>query len=108
MIMEAFFDYWQEYLILILFGALFFKETLTSFVNAKLGIEDKPPSWANKLSLYFNHDTTDHHKRTHEKLDKLILMEEKQDEHADEMRDTMRGIDSSLKEIKEYGVKIRK
>ncbi len=36
--MEQFLSHFQEYLILGLLGALFFKESLLSFINARLGI----------------------------------------------------------------------
>lgn len=108
--MEEFFNHFQEYLIIALVGALFFKETLVEYINTKLGLnkEEKIPKWASRLQLYFNHDTTEHHKATHQRLEKLIQMEEKEHERADEVRESLKGIDRTLAEFREYGVKIRK
>ena len=102
--MDSLFAHFQEYLILGLVGALFFKETLTSYIRGVLGLSDKEekvPEWGARLVQYANHDTTD-------KLNKLIAMEEKEHEAADQMRETMKDIGTTLKEFKEYGVKIRK
>lgn len=102
--MDSFINHFQEYLILALLGALFFKETLTSFIRAKLGLSEKDeevPAWGARLTQYANHDVT-------EKLDRLISMEEKEHEAADGVRETLRGIDRTLGEFREYGIKVRK
>lgn len=91
--MEFIFNHFLEFAIVGLFLALFFKESLASFINAKLGVEEKIPAWAQQLQLYFNHDTTKHHEKTHDKLDKLHSV----------IEDTNR----VLKEIKEYGITCR-
>lgn len=102
--MDFFASHFQETLIILLLLALFFKESLAEFINAKLGLsakKEKVPQWGQRLVQYANHDTT-------ERLDRLIEMEEKEHEAADQMRDTLRAIDSTLREFKEYGVKLRK
>ena len=102
--MEEFFSHFQEYLIIGLVLALFFKESLAEFIRAKLGLGDAKesvPAWGQRLIQYANHDTT-------EKLDKLIAMEEKEHEHAEALRENIRGIDRTLGEFREYGIKIRK
>jgi len=92
--METFLiEHFDKFLVLGLLLALFFKESLTEFINTKLGInvgEERVPDWASKLQLYFNHDTTSHHDRTHEKLDKL--------------QELTTETNRTLKEIKEYGL----
>lgn len=95
--MENFAEHFQEYLIIGLLLALFFKESLTEFVNAKLGIEgkeEKVPEWGATLTHYANHETTD-------RLVRLIDLNERAHEQ-------LRNIDSTLNEFKEYGIKIRK
>lgn len=94
----------EEYLIVTLLVLLFFKESLVSYVNAKLGREDGTPSWGrkatdeiNRLAEYANHDTT-------ERLNKLIEMEEKESIERQEFRDSMRDMHRTLQEIKEYGI----
>lgn len=101
--MDFFITHFQETLIIALILALFFKESLAEFINAKLGIsqEEKVPAWGARLVEYANHNTT-------AKLDKLIAMEEKEHEAADQFRDTLRGIDRTLSEFREYGIKVRK
>lgn len=101
--MEEIFAHFQEYLIIGLVLALFFKESLTEFIRAKLGLkgdEEAVPEWGERLIQYANHDTT-------AKLDKLISMEEKEHEQADQVRQSLAGIDRTLGEFREYGVKIR-
>lgn len=116
--METFqhiFENFYQYLIIGLFITLFFKESMVSFINAKLGIKDKAPDWSNKiqnemerLSEYTNHDTTT-------KLDVLIAMHEKhlrmeEEEHTkfEQLRESLMGLSRDMREIKEYGIKIRK
>ena len=101
--MDSFINHFQEYLILGLLGALFFKETLTVYVRGVLGLKDKEnvPLWGQKLTQYANHETS-------AKLDKLIAMEEKEHEQADRVRESLRGIDHTLGEFREYGIRIRK
>jgi len=95
--MENFLAHFQEYLILLLLLALFFKESLTEFIRAKMGLGDKEevtPAWGERLTHYANHDTT-------ERLVKMIDLQERAQEQ-------LRSIDSTLGEFKEYGIKIRK
>ncbi len=100
--MEQVLAHFQEYLIIGLVLALFFKESLTSFINAKLGIgKEKVPEWGKNLTRYANHDTT-------ERLNRLIEMEEKEHILNDKIRETLRDIGSTLSELKEYGIKCRK
>lgn len=92
--METFIaEHFLESMVLVLLGALFFKETLSSFVNAKLGVKEKTPEWASRLQGYFNHDTTSHHNETHKKLD--------------EVKDGVLEGNRLLREIKEYGIVCR-
>lgn len=58
--MEQFIQNFQEYLIIGLILALFFKESLTSYINQILGIKRQHPldSRMSTLEQYFNHDTT--------------------------------------------------
>ena len=91
--MEFFFTNFLEFAIVALFLALFFKESLASFINAKLGVEEKTPEWAKSLQLYFNHDTTSHHNETHQKLD--------------ELKEISRETNRTLSEIKTYGIVCR-
>lgn len=101
--MEEFINHFQEYLIMVLIGALFFKETLVSFVRARLGLqkEETTPAWGERLTQYANHDTT-------ERLDRLIEMEEKEHHAADSMRELVKEGNGYLREMKEYGVRLRK
>ncbi len=101
--MEHILAHFQEYLILGLIGALFFKETIIEYVNAKLGKEkeEKVPQWGQRLVQYANHDTT-------ERLIELIEMEKQEHLDADVMRETMRDMNRTLLEIKEYGIKVRR
>lgn len=101
--MDFFFAHFLEFIIIGLFLTLFFKESLAEFINAKLGIDskEKVPAWGQRLVQYANHDTT-------ERLDKLIAMEEKEHEQADAMRASLSGIDRTLAEFREYGVRMRK
>jgi len=100
--MENFLAHFQEYLILGLLGALFFKESLVEFVNAKLGIKkEKVPEWGRNLTKYANHDTT-------ERLNRLIEMEEKEHEGAQTMRDTLVKMSYVLENMERNGIKCRK
>lgn len=99
--MDFFVEHFQQGLILALLLALFFKESLTAFINAKLGVKERVPGWGQRLVQYANHDTT-------ERLNKLIEMEEKEHEQQDTTRDLIREGNGILREIKEYGVRIRK
>lgn len=65
------------------------------------------PKWAQNLQMYFNHDTTTHHEKTHEKLDALLRMEEKEHEIAQDFRDTLKDIGTTLSNIEKYGVQCR-
>jgi len=94
----------EEYLIVGLLVILFFKESLMSYINAKLGIKDTVPEWGekatselNRLAEYANHDTT-------ERLNKLIEMEEKESVERQEFRDNMRDMNRTLQEIQKYGI----
>ena len=109
------FENFYQYLIIGLFITLFFKESMLSFINAKLGIKDRVPEWSNKmhaemerLSEYTNHSTTT-------KLDTLLVMHERylkmeEEEHVkfEQLRESLLGLSRDLREIKEYGIKIRK
>lgn len=98
----------QELLIFLLLGALFFKEQIWALIESRLGVknlEEKKPVWASSLEGYFNHDTTEFHTKTHDKLDRLLLMEEKEHEASAEMRDTLKDIGNTLKNIDRYGVR---
>lgn len=101
--MEILIQHFDKTLILALLLALFFKETLSEFINAKLGLKksEKVPEWGSRLVQYANHDTT-------AKLDKLIAMEEKEHESNDFLRETLKDLATSLREFKEYGIKCRK
>lgn len=101
--MDDFINHFQEYLILGLIGALFFKESLSEFIRAKLGLEteEEVPLWGQRLTQYANHDTTD-------KLDRLLAMEEKEHEQAEQLRRSLASIDRTLGEFREYGIKLRK
>lgn len=73
-----------ELLILILLGALFFKEQMSNALATWLhGKRESPsdesvPEWATQLLQHFNHDTTAQHDLTHAKLDRI---ESKVDRH---------------------------
>lgn len=101
--MEHVIAHFQEYLIIALIGSLFFKETVTEFAEDKLGIKrkEKVPQWGERLVQYANHDTTD-------RLNELIEMEKQEHLNNDILRETMRDMNRTLLEIKEYGVPIRK
>lgn len=87
--MEHFINHFQEYLIIGLLGALFFKETLTHYIQSLLGIkkQEKTPEWGEKLTQYANHDTT---------------------ERLEEIKDSLGDVNRTLNEFREYGIKIRK
>ena len=61
---------------------------------------EKVPEWAAKLIQYTNHETTD-------RLNRLIAMEEREHEQADQMREVMRDILRTLQEFREYGIPCR-
>lgn len=69
--------------------------------------EEETPQWAQSLTAYFNHDTTEHHEKTHEKLDRLIEMEEKEHLASQQMRDTLKDIGNTLSNLDRFGVKCR-
>ena len=54
-----------------------------------------------RLSSYYNHDTT-------EKLERLIQMEEKEHEANDNLRSTLKDISNALSNLDKYGVHCRK
>ena len=94
----------EEYLIVFLLVTLFFKESLMSYVNMKLGRETDTPEWGkkatteiNRLAEYANHDTT-------ERLNRLIEMEEKESMERQEFRDSIREVNRTLQEIQRYGI----
>jgi hypothetical protein len=114
--MEHFINHFQEYLIIGLLGALFFKETITYYIQTLLGMEkeEDTPQWAQdtnmemaRLSEYTNHTTT-------AKLDTLISMhtrhlemEEREHEKFDQLSINLTNMGRDIKEIKEYGIKLR-
>lgn len=103
-----------ELLILVLVSLLFFKDQIPQLVGWLLGRkqgEEEIPAWAQHLTEYYNHDITDTNgkilaqgEKTNEKLDRLIDMEEKEHGAAQELRDTLKDINYTLKSIKENGV----
>lgn len=101
MSMELLLEHFDRLLIIGLILALFFKESLTSFINAKLGVKERVPEWGARLVQYANHNTTD-------ALNRLIDMEEKEHLNNDILRESIRTMNTTLLEFKEYGVKIRK
>lgn len=93
----------EQYLIVGLLVVLFFKESLMSYINSKLGLSDAP-EWGKKatdeiarLSEYTNHETT-------ERLNRLIEMELEEAKERQELRDSMRDINRTLQEIQKYGL----
>lgn len=96
--------HFQESLILALLLTLFFKESLTEFMNAKLGIikkKEKVPEWGSRLIQYANHDTT-------EKLNEVIRGQDSIKEAMYAHNKLDERIIVLLEEQKEYGVKIRR
>lgn len=91
-----------ELLILLMFGALFFKDIASSFLRKKLGLgTDDVPDWADQLLQHFNHDMTDRHDGMKVQLDR---MEGKMDTHNTMEKEN----NGKLIEILKYGVPIRK
>lgn len=102
----------SQLLIVGLIGLLFAKDYLLDLLTQKFGFkkktsEESTPAWAQTLAQYYNHDTTDQNKKVIEKLDSLLLMEEKEHENADKFRDTLKDISNTLANIDKYGVKCR-
>lgn len=88
-----------QYLILILLGLLFVRETIVRWISQKLGIKDKSP--IETLKTYYNHDLS-------ERLDRIERAEEHEHDANEQVRATLISIDRSLNEFREYGIKIRK
>lgn len=103
-------QHFLEYLVVFLLVVLFFKESVTSFINAKLlkrKDPEKVPEWGqlasdriSQLAQYANHDTT-------ERLDMLLKLEEKEHQDQKEFRDIMKDMARDIQEIKTYGIKCR-
>ena len=94
----------QELLILILLGALFFKEQLLGWIGPKLGFKNGGEKGVgekvDQLAAYYNHDTT-------KKLDELIDMHNKTHQFSDKLYETMKDLARSVDEIMKYGVSCR-
>lgn len=80
----------HEALIFLLIGLLFFKEQILKYIGMA---GDDTPEWAERLIQYANHDTTKMHEKTHSVLERV---EDKQEL-----------IVTLIKEMKEYGIKVR-
>jgi len=96
---------------IVLIGMVYFlgvkMELFPKFWGEDEEQQEKIPLWAQNLQTYFNHDTTEHHEKTHEKLDMLIRMEEKEHDNAQQFRDTLKDIGTTLANIEKYGVQCR-
>lgn len=96
----------QEVLILLLLGTLFFKEQLWGLISDRFGREEEEeegeevPAWAERLIGYYNHDTTDSQTKI---LDGLSELKSFQLEHNRLESDNNKKLDEILK----YGVPCR-
>ena len=105
----------QESLIMILIGSLFFKDQIIPYIRKKFGLEDKTldggktlKEAAEYLVQHYNHDLTQAIDQFSEKMDRLIELEEKETERDSRSREAIIKFEAFLDEIKRTGIKCRK
>lgn len=60
--------------LLIAAGVLFFQLVDRGYLKVGKSQSEVVPDWAKRLIAYNNHETTEHHRETHQKLDDLAAL----------------------------------